>query len=192
MRSTRSATFLASIVLALVLVATPLHAQTAPEFSAPRPTESFSTPKASGFLPSSLFDPRRFSISHSMQFGYTAGGATQGSAGLWTSSLGYRIRHNTMLRVDVGAHMNPAFGGEGGMQKGIFLQGAMLDWKPTRNSLVRFEYRDMRSPLQYGYGSPYGYGYANPYGYASPLGGGLGGPDDVPVGSGLPGDPMRN
>ena len=51
-----------------------------------------------------------------------------------------------------GAHMNPAFGGEGGTQKGIFLLGATLDWKPTRNSLVRFEYRDVRSPLQYGYG----------------------------------------
>jgi hypothetical protein len=85
-----------------------------------------------------------------------------------------------------------AFGGEGGTQKGIFLQGATLDWKPTSNSLVRFEYRDVRSPLQYGYG---GYGYGSPYGYGygSPSSlGGLGGPDDVPVGSGLPGDPMRN
>ena len=189
MRPTRAALF-TTFAFALILAATPLQAQTSSVFTAPPATESYAGPK--GILPSSLFDPSRFSISHSMQFGYTAGGATQGSAGLWTSSLGYRVRNNTMLRVDVGAHMNPAFGGEGGMQKGIFLQGATLDWKPSRNSLVRLEYRDMRSPLQYGYGYG-GYGYANPggYGYGSPHGGSLLGPEDV-TGTGLPGDPTRN
>ena len=188
MRSTRAAAY--SIALIFVLLAAPVGAQETSSFSSPGATGSWSSPRPSGFLPSSLFDPSRFSISHSATFGYTSGSGYGGSSGLWTSSLGYKLRSNTMLRVDVGAHMNPAFGGEGGTQKGIFLQGATLDWKPTRNSLVRFEYRDVRSPLQYGYG---GYGYGNPYGgygYGSPSG--LGGPDDVPVGSGLPGDPMRN
>jgi hypothetical protein len=190
MRSPRVAA--SSIALILVLLAAPVGAQETSSFSSPGATGTFSSPRPTGFLPSSLFDPSRFSISHSATFGYTAGSGYGGSSGLWTSSLGYRIRSNTMLRVDVGAHMNPAFGGEGGTQKGIFLQGATLDWKPTSNSLVRFEYRDVRSPLQYGYG---GYGYGSPYGYGygSPSSlGGLGGPDDVPVGSGLPGDPMRN
>jgi len=185
MRSTRAAAILVTLVF--VLLATPVGAQETSSFGSPGATGTFSSPRPTGFLPSSLFDPSRFSISHSMQFGYTSGGGYGGSSGLWTSSVGYKIRNNTMLRVDVGAHMNPAFGGEGGTQKGIFLQGATLDWKPTNNSLVRFEYRDVRSPLQYGYGgygSPFGYGYGSPSG--------LGGPDDVPVGSGLPGDPMRN
>lgn len=178
-------------LFALVLVASPVRAQQAPSFTAPGPSESYSTPRSYGLLPRSLFDPSRFSIHNSMTFGYTAGGAYRGSSGLLTSSLGYKLRGNAALRVDVGAHLNPAFG-QGGMEKGIFLQGAALDWKPTRNSLVRFEYRDVRSPLQagWGYGGFSGYGYGNPYGY------GYGGPthfgDEAPLGSGLPGDPLRN
>lgn len=181
----------AACLFALVLVASPVRAQPGPSFTAPRPTEAFSTPRSLGLLPRSLFDPGRFSIHNSMTFGYTAGGATQGSSGLLTSSLGYKLRGNAALRVDVGAHLNPAFG-QGGTDKGIFVQGAALDWKPSRSSLVRFEYRDVRSPLQagwgyggfsgYGYGSPYGYGYAGP----ARLG------DEAPLGSGLPGDPTRN
>lgn len=182
---------LAACLFLLVLVASPVRAQTAPSIMAPRPTESYSTPRPSGLLPRSLFDASRFSIQNSMTFGYTAGGAHQGSAGLLTSSLGYRLRGNAALRVDVGAHLNPAFG-QGGTEKGVFLQGAALDWKPTRNSLVRFEYRDVRSPLQagWGHGGFSGYGYGSPYGY------GYGGPatfrDEAPFGSGLPGDPLRN
>jgi hypothetical protein len=108
---------------------------------------------------------------------------------LFTSSLGYRISNRAALRVDVGAHMNPAFGGNG-TDKGIFLQSAAFDWRPTRNSLVRVEYRDMRSPLQSGYGYN-GYG-ANPAyaGWGTPYGSNLGG--DPRFGSGLPGDPLRN
>jgi len=74
-------------------------------------------------------------------------------------------RLDTALRVDLGAHMNPAFGG-GDTQKGVFLQGASFDWRPSQSSLVRFEYRDVRSPLQGGWGyggdSGQGYGYAGP------------------------------
>lgn len=132
---------------------------------------SFGAPRSSGLLPRSLFDPTRFSMQNSMTFGYQSGGAYGGSSGLFTSRLGYKLRSNTSLHLDLGAHMNPAFGG-GETQKGVFVQGAALDWRPSRNSLLRFEYRDVRSPLQagwgydgfsgYGYGSPYGYGYTGP------------------------------
>ena len=183
----------AACLFALILVASPVRAQESPAWTNPRPAfgESYSTPRSFGLLPRSLFDPARFSIRNSMTFGYTAGGPFQGSSGLLTSSLGYRLRTNASLRVDVGAHLNPAFG-QSGTDRGIFLQGAALDWRPSRNSLVRFEYRDVRSPLQagwgyggfggYGYGSPYGYGYRGPTHFG----------EEAPLGSGLPGDPLRN
>ena len=178
----------AACAFALLLIASPLRAQTSPTFTAPTTSESFSSPRPGGLLPRGLFDPSRFTLHTSLSMGYTSGGGPYGgSAGLFTSSLGYRVSGNSMLRVDVGAHMNPAFGG-GGTEKGIFLQGAMFDWKPTHNSLVRVEYRDLRSPLQYGYGG-YGYGYA-PYGYGARSS--LFREDESPLGSGQPGDPLRN
>ena len=61
MRPTRAALF-TTFVFALILAATPLHAQTAPAFTSPRPTESYTGPRPGGLLPSSLFDPSRFSI----------------------------------------------------------------------------------------------------------------------------------
>ena len=72
------------------------------------------------------------------------------------------------LHVNVGAHES-AFGGAGGTQSGVFLEGATFDWRPTANSLLRVEYQDVRSPLQspWGYAPTYGsrgYGYAaNPF-----------------------------
>ena len=139
---------LAACVFTLVLIASPLNAQTSPTFTSPTTSESFSSPRPGGLLPRGLFDPSRFTIHNSLTMGYSTGGyGYGGSAGLFTSSLGYRVSGNSMLRVDVGAHMNPAFGGEGGTQKGIFLQGVMFDWKPTTNSLVRVEYRPVPGQL---------------------------------------------
>ena len=190
--------FFAATLLVFLLVAAPVRAQGGWQLpsSAVTSGESYATPRGSNLLPRSIFDPSRLSISNSMVFGYSTGGYgyASGTSGLFTSSLGYRVANNAALRVDVGAHVNPAFGGSGN-DKGIFLQGAALDWRPTRNSLVRVEYRDMRSPLQspYGYG---GYGFngygSNPgsAGWGTPFGANLGA--DPTLGSGLPGDPLRN
>jgi hypothetical protein len=186
----------AACLFALLVVVAPVRADDLGAFSSPNPAVSTfgasSMPRPSGLLPVSLFDPTRFSISNSMTFGYSTGSTMQGSSGLFTSRLGYRLAGNAALRFDVGAHMNPAFGA-GGTEKGVFLQGASLDWKPTQNSLVRFQYNDVRSPLQGGWGYG-GYGPGSPYGYglASPWGGGYGFGEAAPFGSGLPGDPLRN
>ncbi|MGH7726893.1 MAG: hypothetical protein ACREOU_15835 [Candidatus Eiseniibacteriota bacterium] len=174
---------LVSISLVVIaLVALPVRAEQASSYSTPAPAastffpggssatsaSSYTMPKPGSILPSSLFDPSRFSIRNSFTYGYTSGGGFKGSAGLFTSSLGYVLKPNMRFAVDVGAHINPAFSGEE-VQKGIFLQGAAFDWNPTRNSLVRIEYRDLRSPLQYGgYGGYWGhpsYGYMPGYGY---------------------------
>lgn len=175
MRSTLACTTLA-LVLVAFLWAAPVHADSV----VPSPAlTGMSAPRPQGLLPSSLFDPSRFSISNTLSFGYAGGSSAYGggTAGLFTSSLGYRMSPNMNLRVNVGANINPAYGGAG-LSRGIFLEGASFDWHPTHNSLFRVEYRDMRSPLQNGWGS--GYGYGSPLGYA-------------PYGStGLPGDPSRN
>ena len=151
------------LVLATLLAAAPVRAQDFGTPAASNPTYSgvtSSSPRSGGILPTSLFDPRKFSISNSLVFGYSSGGygSGKGSAGLFTSSLGYQLKPNMALHVNVGAHMNPAFGGSD-KQSGVFLEGATFDWRPTTNSLLRVEYRDIRSPLQtpWGYAPAYGY-----------------------------------
>jgi hypothetical protein len=157
-----------AVTLLLVLAALPARAQ-APQapgtwnsgsaWSAP----DLSTPRG-GLLPLSLFDPGRFSIRNSLEFGYSTGGSAyglaNGSAGLFTSSLGYKLTKTMGLAVDVGAHMNPAFD-RSGTSQGVFLEGAKLDWRPSASSLIRVEYRDYRSPLQ----NPYGFGNYDALGF---------------------------
>jgi hypothetical protein len=167
-----------SLALVTLLAAAPVRAQDLTQPSAsPAYTGLSSSPHTGGLLPSSLFDPTRFSISNSLVFGVSTGSGpySNGTAGLFTSSLGYRLSPNMALHVNVGAHINPAYGSNE-TAKGVFLEGATFDWKPTTNSLLRVEYRDMRSPLQ----NPWGYGgYSPSYGYA-------------PLGAGFAGDPLRN
>ncbi len=170
-----------ALVLAALLAAAPVRAQdftqtSSPIVNSPGYAGISSSPRPGGLLPSSLFDPSRFSISNSLVFGVSSGSRAYGggTAGLFTSSLGYRVAPNMALRVNVGAHVNPAFG-SGDVSKGVFLEGASFDWRPGKNSLLRVEYRDVRSPLQ----NPWGYGYGGYNGYA-------------PLGSGFAGDPLRN
>jgi hypothetical protein len=150
-----------------LLAAAPVRAQDfgTPATANPTYTGISSSPPRGGLLPTSLFDPRKFSISNSLVFGYSGGSGYGGSAGLFTSSLGYQLKSNMALHVNVGAHMNPAFGANG-TQSGVFLEGATFDWRPTANSLLRVEYNDVRSPLQspWGFAPTYGSGA---YGYAS-------------------------
>lgn len=164
-----------AFVLVALLAAVPVCAQERSTSASANPGFSgisTSAPRGSGLLPASLFDPSRFSISNSLVFGVSTGsGYGNGTSGLFTSSLGYRLKPNMSLRLNVGAHVNPAFGSNG-TAKGIFLEGASFDWRPTGNALLRVEYRDLRSPLQ----NSWGYGYQPSYGY----------------GSGFAGDPLRN
>ena len=170
-----------ALVLAGLLAAAPVGAQdfqqtSSPVAASPAWSGISSRPRPGGLLPSSLFDPSRFSISNSLVFGVSTGSSAygNGTSGLFTSSLGYRVAPNMALRLNVGAHVNPAFG-SGDPSKGVFLEGAPFDWRPSQNSLLRVEYRDVRSPLQ----NPWGYGYGGYNGYA-------------PLGSGFAGDPLRN
>jgi len=153
---------IAAVCLLFTLAALPARAQApAAPGSWDSGSSSWSAPDLGsprgGLLPARLFDASRLSIHNSLEFGYSTGGQayglSNGSAGLFTSSLGYKLSNTMGLSLDVGAHMNPAFG-QSGTTKGVFLEGAKLDWHPSHNSLLRVEYRDYRSPLQ----NPYGFG----------------------------------
>src|SRR5262249_1337682 len=88
-------------------------------------------------------------------------------------SFGYKLARPLTMQLDLGAAYTPsvntgAFGAASYNPgfNGLFVKNFSLDWRPGSNSLVRFSYQDVRSPLQWGpYGAP-GYGYSpSPFGY---------------------------
>lgn len=124
---------------------------------------SVSDPLAAGFEPrvpiSSLarpaawFDPSRLHMSSTIAVGSGWGGT---SSALHSMSFMYQFRAPVTMNVTVGNQLGTGGAGTGGAS--FFLQGLDLSWKPTGNSMIRFQFQDMRSPLQYGNA----YGFGNP------------------------------
>jgi hypothetical protein len=131
-------------------------------------SSSLSDPLAAGFSPrvpvSSLarpaawFDPSRLHMSSTIAVGSGWGGT---SSALHSMNFMYQFRAPVTMNVTVGNQLGT--GGASGGVASFFLQGLDLSWKPSGNTLVRFQYQDMRSPLQYGglHGNGYGYGPGN-------------------------------
>lgn len=106
-----------------------------------------------------FLNPDRFYMNQSYGLTYYTGGGQNGSVGMYTNSLNFKLYNPLFLRVDLGM-MHQPFGGPKGVdgQKPQFMHGAELIYKPNKN----FQ-------LQVGYSaSPY---YNNGYGvYQSPFG----------------------
>jgi hypothetical protein len=117
-------------------------------------------PAAAGFMPrvpvsalarpAAWFDPGRLHMSSTISVG--SGWGT--TSALQTTSFLYQFRAPVAMSVTLGNELGTGNVGRGAS---FFLQGLDLSWRPSGNSLVRFQFQDLRSPLQYGYGNGYGY-----------------------------------
>jgi opacity protein-like surface antigen len=115
------------------------------------PTFQPSVPISALARPASWLDPSRFHITSSISVGSGFGG----TQGLQVTTLGYQFKAPVWFNVSVG---NSFGAGSPGSPK-PFLEGLDVGFRPMSNMLVRVEYHDFRSPLQYGpnyYNSPYG------------------------------------
>jgi hypothetical protein len=120
---------------------------------------TFSDPASAGFSPrvpvsalarpAAWFDPARLHMSSTIAVG--SGWGT--TSALQSTSFMYQFRAPVSMSVTVGNEL-----GTGGASHGasFFLQGLDLSWKPNGNSMLRVQFQNLRSPLQYGNG----YGYA--------------------------------
>ncbi|MEO7866258.1 MAG: hypothetical protein ABIU54_01325, partial [Candidatus Eisenbacteria bacterium] len=122
-----------------------------------------SDPGSAGFaprVPVSLFarpslglDLSRLHFSSTTTVGTSSGwGGTQA---LQTTSLSYEFKAPAKLRVSLGN----AFGSGSANGSSFFLQGLDFTYQPTRNSMFRVQFNNVRSPLQYRGFDPDGYGY---------------------------------
>jgi hypothetical protein len=112
-------------------------------------------PQAAGFrplvpisalgVPASWFDPSRLHLSSTITVGSGFGGGTNA---LQVTNFQYQLARPLSMSVSLGN----AFGTGSASNSSFFLEGLDLTYKPGANSLLRVQFRDVRSPLQYGYG----------------------------------------
>jgi hypothetical protein len=95
----------------------------------------------------SRFDPSRFHMSTTVSMGTGYG---MGASGMAVTSFSYQFRAPVAMSVRVGS----ALGAGTSANSSMFLEGLDLSYRPSANSVFRVQFQNVRSPLQYGYGSP--------------------------------------
>ena len=128
-----------------------------------------SDPGAAGFTPqvplsafarpANWFDPSRLHLQSTVSVGSGFGGG--GTSALQVTRLAYQFRAPLAVSVSLGNTFGLDQARNGGSP--FFLEGFDVTWRPSTNAIFRVEMRDIRSPLQYGYGSGYGLGHVDPF-----------------------------
>ena len=108
--------------------------------------------KPTGFL-NQLIDPNKFSMSQSYSLSFMSSGKYSTNVGLYLNTLNYQIADPLTAQVRVG-YMHQPLGGMSSQydQSGkVFLQRAMLQYKPTDNMTFTLDYQQ----IPYNAMSPY-------------------------------------
>jgi len=93
-------------------------------------------------------DMSRFSMSHSYSMSYMSMGGKGITQGLYLNTMSYQFSIPLTVSLQLGMAHNPFAGmGENGtasiLQNGMFVSGAQLKYKPTENTTIQFDFRNM-------------------------------------------------
>ncbi|MBI1799773.1 MAG: hypothetical protein HYR73_08825 [Candidatus Eisenbacteria bacterium] len=101
--------------------------------------------------PAAWLDPSRLHLTTSL----SVGSGFAGTQALQVTTLGYQFRAPVWFNVSVGNAWGLA--SSSSRAGSPFLEGLDLGFRPTPSMLVRLQYHDFRSPLQYNaFDNPYG------------------------------------
>ena len=104
--------------------------------------------KPDGFL-KYLINPAKFEMQQSYTLSFTSFGGRGYNQGLYLNTMNYRFSDPLMMQVRIG-YLHQPLGGNQLMseQNGkVFLQRAMLQYKPAENMSITFDYESYPSPL---------------------------------------------
>lgn len=111
--------------------------------------------KPSGFL-DSLLDPSKFSMSHSYSLSFFNVGKQTFNQGLYLNTMNYKFSDPLRMQVRIGFLHQPL--GDMGMSQTtgsrVFVQRALLQYKPSDKMSISIDYQVIPSSLYY---SPYYY-----------------------------------
>jgi len=118
-----------------------------------RPENVFQQPR--GFL-DALMNNSRFSMSHSYSLSVFSLGNQTMNQGLYLNTMSYRISDPLFMQVRVGYLHQPLGGMEvnPGVNGKLFLQSALLQYKPSDNMTLTIDYQQIPSSFYSRY-SPY-------------------------------------
>ena len=92
------------------------------------------------------FDPSRLTMRNSYSLSYTTSGGKGFSLGTLTSSLAYQISNPLSVQFDVSLVHSPYNNLGGNFSKeisGVYLSGAELNYRPSKNTLLQIQYRQL-------------------------------------------------
>ena len=136
------------ILFLLLITAFVLNAQTQNEKSAVfKPSEGFQ--KTRGFL-DQLFDSNKLSISQSYSLSYFSTGGKGYNQGLYLNTINYQFSDPLLMQVRLG-YLHQPFGGSSILSQEannkFFVQRAMLQYQPFKNTTLVIDYQAYPSPL---------------------------------------------
>lgn len=152
--------YLIFIMLIVALVPYPVLGQLKSQDKPVEISQEILRPSQNSFMGLSIFDPSKFSMTHSFSMSFFSVGGKGLSQGLYLNTMTYQIANPLMLRLQWGiqnyaynslAKNNPLF------QNGLFLSGAELQYKPSDKLEMRIQFSSMPN---YMYNS---YWYDNSY-----------------------------
>ncbi len=112
-----------------------------------KPSEGFQ--KTRGFL-DQLFDSNKLSISHSYSLSYYTAGGKGYNQGLYLNTINYQFSDPLLMQVRFG-YLHQPFGGSNMISKEtnnkFFVQRAMLQYQPFKNTTLVIDYQTYPSPL---------------------------------------------
>ncbi|MBL1212097.1 MAG: hypothetical protein HND52_01955 [Ignavibacteriae bacterium] len=151
------------ILVLLLITSSICFGQFREELERPKDVRGGITNDAPPSLMLGFFNPENFTMNHAFNLSYTAFGGHGVSLGVYTNSMIYKFNEDLDIQVDASLVTSPynTFGNNFSDQiSGFYLSRAQLNYRPTENSNISIQFRQ----IPYGYGNPYGYSnYRNSY-----------------------------
>jgi hypothetical protein len=143
----------ASLVIVMAISGS-LYAQLAGDFT---PTNVLGNSSAKSKF--SLFDPTRLHMNQSYSLMFSSSKSGSSNIAMYLNSIEYQVSNPLTIRFDIGYLHQPGAlmkNGARALQDGRIIPAVSINWRPSDNFMLRFDYRQV--PVLYNNG-----GYPNYY-----------------------------
>jgi hypothetical protein len=150
------------IILIIFFTASISYGQFREELNKPKDVKSgIINNNPSSFL-LGFINPANFTMNHSFSMSYSSFGSNGIALGVYTNSIGYKFNDKLNIQIDASIVNSPysTFGSDYSQQiNGIYLSRAQLNYKPSENTSITIQYRQLPYNYNYRYSPFWGSGF---------------------------------